>query len=88
MSFEERLAGAVREAVYRTYGVELDGIHDALAETGAAEDGGSRRVSPSVHHPRSRRHDHLTVHFDSRPARSRASRRTWSSSKPRGPGPE
>ena len=27
MSFEERLAGAVREAVYRTYGVELDGIH-------------------------------------------------------------
>jgi arginyl-tRNA synthetase len=27
MSFEERLAGAVRKAVYRTYGVELDGIH-------------------------------------------------------------
>jgi arginyl-tRNA synthetase len=27
MSFEERLAGAVREAVQRTYGVELDGIH-------------------------------------------------------------
>jgi arginyl-tRNA synthetase len=27
MSFEERLAGAVREAVYRTYGVELNGIH-------------------------------------------------------------
>src|SRR5215218_6086508 len=27
MSFEERLARAVREAVYRTYGVELDGIH-------------------------------------------------------------
>jgi arginyl-tRNA synthetase len=27
MSFEERLAGAVRNAVYRTYGVELDGIH-------------------------------------------------------------
>src|ERR671910_450009 len=27
MSFEERLAGAVREAVYRTFGVELDGIH-------------------------------------------------------------
>ena len=27
MSFEERLAGAVREAVHRTYGVELDGIH-------------------------------------------------------------
>ncbi len=27
MSFEERLASAVREAVYRTYGVELDGIH-------------------------------------------------------------
>jgi arginyl-tRNA synthetase len=27
MSFEERLAGAVREAVYKTYGVELDGIH-------------------------------------------------------------
>jgi arginyl-tRNA synthetase len=27
MSFEERLAGAVREAVYETYGVELDGIH-------------------------------------------------------------
>jgi arginyl-tRNA synthetase len=27
MSFEDRLAGAVREAVYRTYGVELDGIH-------------------------------------------------------------
>src|SRR5215212_152893 len=27
MSFEERLAGAVREAVRRTYGVELDGIH-------------------------------------------------------------
>jgi arginyl-tRNA synthetase len=27
MSFEERLAGAVREAVYRSYGVELNGIH-------------------------------------------------------------
>src|SRR5215218_5509366 len=27
MSFEERLAGAVREAVYKTYGVELDGVH-------------------------------------------------------------
>jgi arginyl-tRNA synthetase len=27
MSFEERLAGAVREAVYRRYGVELNGIH-------------------------------------------------------------
>ena len=27
MSFEERLAGAVREAVQRTYGVELDGVH-------------------------------------------------------------
>ena len=27
MSFEERLAGAVREAVRRSYGVELDGIH-------------------------------------------------------------
>ncbi len=27
MSFEERLASAVREAVHRTYGVELDGIH-------------------------------------------------------------
>jgi arginyl-tRNA synthetase len=27
MSFEERLAGAVREVVYKTYGVELDGIH-------------------------------------------------------------
>src|SRR3712207_8258478 len=27
MSFEERLAGAVRKAVYMTYGVELDGIH-------------------------------------------------------------
>src|SRR5215210_5290409 len=27
MSFEERLAGAVREAVYRTYRVELDGVH-------------------------------------------------------------
>ena len=27
MSFEERLASAVREAVYRTYGVELDGVH-------------------------------------------------------------
>jgi arginyl-tRNA synthetase len=27
MSFEERLASAVRQAVYRTYGVELDGIH-------------------------------------------------------------
>jgi arginyl-tRNA synthetase len=27
MSFEERLAGAVREAVYKTYGVELNGIH-------------------------------------------------------------
>src|ERR687897_1260512 len=27
MSFEERLAGAVREAVYRSYGIELSGIH-------------------------------------------------------------
>ena len=27
MSFEERLAGAVREAVSRVYGVDLDGIH-------------------------------------------------------------
>src|ERR687890_487924 len=27
VSFEERLAGAVWEAVYRTYGVELNGIH-------------------------------------------------------------
>ncbi len=27
MSFEERLAGAVREAVHTIYGVELDGIH-------------------------------------------------------------
>src|SRR5215211_891394 len=27
MSFEERLAGAVRQAVYMTYGVELNGIH-------------------------------------------------------------
>src|SRR3712207_5947343 len=27
MSFEERLAGAVREAVRTAYGVELDGIH-------------------------------------------------------------
>lgn len=27
MSFEERLAGAVREAVLRAYGIELDGIH-------------------------------------------------------------
>jgi arginyl-tRNA synthetase len=27
MSFEERLAGAVREAVNRVYGVELDGVH-------------------------------------------------------------
>src|SRR5215204_778518 len=27
MSFEERLASAVREAVHRTYGIELDGIH-------------------------------------------------------------
>src|SRR3712207_9345769 len=27
MSFEERLASAVRKAVYRTYGVELDGVH-------------------------------------------------------------
>jgi arginyl-tRNA synthetase len=27
MSFEERLAGAVREAVRSTYGVELDGVH-------------------------------------------------------------
>ncbi|HET9927754.1 MAG TPA: arginine--tRNA ligase [Rubrobacter sp.] len=27
MSFEERLAGAVREAVYRSYGIELNGIH-------------------------------------------------------------
>jgi arginyl-tRNA synthetase len=27
MSFEERLAGAVREAVGRAYGVELDGVH-------------------------------------------------------------
>jgi arginyl-tRNA synthetase len=27
MSFEERLAGAVREAVGRIYGIELDGVH-------------------------------------------------------------
>src|SRR5215212_7049021 len=27
MSFEERLASAVREAVQKTYGIELDGIH-------------------------------------------------------------
>ncbi|MCA1688141.1 MAG: arginine--tRNA ligase [Actinobacteria bacterium] len=27
MSFEERLAGAVREAVRSTYGIELDGVH-------------------------------------------------------------
>jgi arginyl-tRNA synthetase len=27
MSFEERLASAVQEAVHRTYGIELDGIH-------------------------------------------------------------
>src|SRR5919205_1879377 len=27
MSFEERLAGVVREAVHKTYGIELDGIH-------------------------------------------------------------
>src|ERR671920_261946 len=27
MSFEERLAGAVRDAVHRTYGVEVDGVH-------------------------------------------------------------
>src|SRR5829696_2154792 len=27
MSFEERLASAVRDAVQRTYGIELDGIH-------------------------------------------------------------
>ena len=27
MSFEERLAGAVREAISRAYGVELDGVH-------------------------------------------------------------
>jgi len=27
MSFEERLAGAVREAVHKAYGIELDGIH-------------------------------------------------------------
>ncbi len=27
MSFEERLAGAVREAALRAYGVELDGVH-------------------------------------------------------------
>jgi len=27
LSFEDRLASAVREAVHRTYGVELDGIH-------------------------------------------------------------
>src|SRR5918994_2053027 len=27
MTFEERLAGAVREAVYKAYGIELDGIH-------------------------------------------------------------
>src|ERR671919_2146681 len=27
MSFEERLAGAVREVVYKAYGIELDGIH-------------------------------------------------------------
>jgi arginyl-tRNA synthetase len=27
MSFEERLASAVRDAIQRTYGIELDGIH-------------------------------------------------------------
>src|SRR5215210_6894115 len=27
MSFEERLAGAVQEAVHKAYGIELDGIH-------------------------------------------------------------
>jgi arginyl-tRNA synthetase len=27
MSFEERLAGAVREAVRGAYGIELDGVH-------------------------------------------------------------
>src|SRR5688500_20324464 len=27
MTFEERLASAVREAVHKTYGVELNGIH-------------------------------------------------------------
>src|SRR5215218_8259168 len=27
MSFEERLAGAVREAVRSAYGIELDGVH-------------------------------------------------------------
>src|SRR3712207_7974471 len=27
MSFEERLAGAVREAVRDAYGIELDGVH-------------------------------------------------------------
>src|SRR4028119_1762981 len=27
MSFEERLAGAVREAARRVYGIELDGVH-------------------------------------------------------------
>ena len=27
MSFEERLAGAVREAVRAAYGIELDGVH-------------------------------------------------------------
>jgi arginyl-tRNA synthetase len=27
VSFEERLAGAVREAVHKAYGIELDGIH-------------------------------------------------------------
>src|ERR687897_880334 len=27
MSFEERLASALREAVFETYGVELDGVH-------------------------------------------------------------
>src|ERR671915_1366646 len=27
MSFEERLAGAVREAVRNAFGVELDGVH-------------------------------------------------------------
>src|SRR5918911_3893108 len=27
MSFEERLASAVRDAVHRAYGVELNGIH-------------------------------------------------------------
>ena len=27
MSFEERLAGAVREAVRKAYGIELNGIH-------------------------------------------------------------